>query len=116
MNVVTGFSLGILYDFDDPDFQDLSRYVSVFFENMREMYTWKLIVDNLPVWMTQSKLLTPLHNLNPMKKFVPDWCQYIFRQIKIHRQKLDPANPNDFLGNSTNSSILLSFRYTSHRC
>ena len=67
MNVVTGFSLGVLYEFDDQgkvvrcsiikllDFQNLAKYVRVFFENMRNMYVNKIIVDNFPLWPRVQK-------------------------------------------------------------
>ena len=69
MNVVTGFSLGVLYEFDDQgsfvrrtikkilDFKNLAKYVRVFFENMRNMYVNKIIVDIFPLWARVRKCL-----------------------------------------------------------
>lgn len=114
MNVVTGFSLGILYEFDDPgtflrslnfsklilDFKNVAKYVSVFFENMRNMYVNKIIVDILPLWVTQNWLyqLIVKKPLAQTVDTVSPFTEYILTKVKEHRATLDFANPKDFLG------------------
>jgi len=89
----------VLYEFDDQDFQNLAKYVRVFFENMRNMYVNKIIVDNFPLWMTQNWLYRQIIRkpLAGITETVPRFTEYILTKVKEHRATLDIANPKDFL-------------------
>ena len=48
LNVVTGFSLGIIYKFDDPDFVKLANCVKTFFKYLQLVYFTKFVRMSLP--------------------------------------------------------------------
>merc|ERR1711976_878406 len=48
LNVVTGFSLGIIYKFNDPDFVKLADGVKTFFKYLQLVYVTKFIRMSLP--------------------------------------------------------------------
>lgn len=62
LNVVTGFSLGITYKYDDSDFIRLANYVKDFFANMKNIYVSKIVTQILPMWMIKSRIVRRIRN------------------------------------------------------
>ena len=86
----------------------MANYVSAFFENMRNMYVNKIIIDILPLWLTQNWLyqLIVSKSLARTVDQVAPFTEYILEKIKEHRATLDFANPKDFLGNFDYRTVL----------
>ena len=63
LNVVTGFSLGIIYEYDDPDFIRLAYFVQEFFKNMAFIYVGKVATEITPMFILEQPWYRKLRRL-----------------------------------------------------
>ena len=56
-SVVSGFALGVQYDFSDPDFQQIRKSVITIFDTFLSDITFRLVCNILPKWMVRIKFI-----------------------------------------------------------
>ena len=62
LNVVSGFALGIIYDYNDPEFIRLAYLVKTFFNNIQFQMLSKLLTAITPTWLLKQKLFRKLRH------------------------------------------------------
>jgi len=102
LNVVSGFSIGKVYNFDHPDFQIIINYVKQTFATLAEAYVTRLITEVTPNFLLQMKWYRTMRNIIRKKMLKNpegpnDFMPFMLRQIKLHQDKIDENDPQDYL-------------------
>jgi len=85
LNVVTGFSLGIIYEHDDPDFIRLAHFVKDFFENMAFMYSMRVVTELTPMFMLEQSWYRNVRSFFNRHHLEDRYRYYIYQAISHPR-------------------------------
>ena len=125
LNVVTGFAFGMTYDFHDPDFKLISKFVQSFFDSFLNRITYNGIHSITPIWLLNLKPFRMFCNwlFSDVAKVLQLTYQelhpYFFRMIKDHQNTIDENNARDFLGMifvNCENIFTIFFRYFNPIC
>jgi len=56
LNVVTDFAVGVSYDFHDPEFKAVVKYIDTIFSHLQPHYIHKALTGILPDFLMQRKI------------------------------------------------------------